>query len=91
VVIGPTETNIALLHDADLASDGSEVATNILGFITPGYFLGLPSPCLPTSIADDLPTGAQIYADKWREGMCLEGAAIIEKTLGRIRRIDPPF
>ena len=80
-----------MLHDADLASDGSEVATNILGFITPGYFLGLPSTCLPTGIADDLPAGVQIYADKWREDMCLEGAAIIEKTLRRITRIDPPF
>jgi amidase len=91
MVIGPTWTNIPFLHDADLATDGSELTTNTLGFITPGNFLGIPSTCVPTGIADGLPTGVQIYADKWREDICFEGAAIIEKALGRITPIDPVF
>jgi amidase len=91
MVIGPTWTNSPFEHDADLAADGSKVTTNTLGFITPGNFLGLPSTCLPTGIADGLPTGVQIYADKWREDICLEGAAIVEKALGRITPIDPTF
>jgi amidase len=91
MIIGPTWTNIPFLHDADLAVDGSEVTTNTLGFITPGNFLGLPSTCVPTGIANGLPTGVQIYADKWREDICLEGAAIVENALGRITPIDPTF
>lgn len=91
LVIGPTWTDIPFLHDADIQENGSEVTTNMLGFITPGNFLGIPSTCVPMGIADGLPTGVQIYADLWREDLCLEGAAIIENTVGQITPIDPTF
>ena len=91
LVVGPTWTDIPFLHDADLGEDGSEVTANMLGFITPGNFLGLSSTCVPTGVADGLPTGVQIYADRWREDLCLEGAAIVESKIGQITPIDPKF
>ena len=42
-------------------------------------------------VTDGLPTGVQVYADRWREDLCLTGAEIIEAALGQICPIDPVF
>jgi len=44
---------------------------------------------LPTGEADGLPTGIQIYADQWREDLCLQAAATIETGVGAPAPIDP--
>ena len=62
-----------------------------LQFITPGNLLGLPVVALPMGVVDGLPTGVQIYADRWREDLCLDGAALIEARVGHITPIDPKF
>jgi Asp-tRNA(Asn)/Glu-tRNA(Gln) amidotransferase A subunit family amidase len=36
-----------------------------------------------------LPTGVQVYAERWREDLCLDVASLIEAQLGRITPIDP--
>jgi len=91
LVVGPTWTNIPFLHDADIRENGTQVIMDTLAFITPGNFLGIPSVSLPIGISDGLPTGVQVYADRWREDLCLEGAAIIENQFGHITPIDPKF
>jgi amidase len=91
LVVGPTWTDIPFLHDADIAAGGAMLTANMLRFITPGNFLGLPSVAVPTGISDGLPTGVQVYAERWREDLCLEGAALIENQLGQITPIDPAF
>jgi amidase len=60
-----------------------------LQFITPGNLLGIPSVALPTGVANGLPTGVQVYAERWREDLCLDVAGIIEAGVGRITPIDP--
>jgi amidase len=91
LVIGPTWTDIPFLHDADigLAEEGTNTTLMQLQFITPGNLLGIPAVALPMGVADGLPTGVQIYADLWREDLCLHAAAEIEKAVGRLCPIDP--
>jgi amidase len=90
VVIGPTWADLPFLHDADLDPEtGIDTTLNRLQFITPGNLLGIPSVALPTGVADGLPTGVQVYAERWREDLCLEVASVIEARLGRITPIDP--
>jgi amidase len=90
VVIGPTWADLPFLHDADIDPDtGVETTLKRLQFITPANLLGIPSVALPMGVADGLPTGVQIYADRWREDVCLDVAAAIEARVGRVAPIDP--
>ena len=92
VVVGPTWTDIQFHHDADLeVPDGMQLVMNRLRFITPANVLGLPSVAVPTGVHEGLPTGVQVYADKWREDLALGGGEAIEAALGRVCPIDPCF
>ena len=62
-----------------------------LRFISPANVLGLPSVAVPTGVSDGLPTGVQIYAERWREDLALGAAEAIESVLGHICPIDPAF
>lgn len=92
LVIGPTWADLPFLHDADIDPDtGIETMMRRLQFITPGNLLGLPAVVLPMGVVDGLPTGVQIYADRWREDLCLDTAELIEARVGHITPIDPKF
>ena len=92
IMVGPTWTDIQFLHDADLDPvAGLDQFTDLLRFISPGNVLGIPSVAVPTGVADGLPTGVQVYADRWRDDLSLAGAEVIEAALGRICPIDPVF
>jgi amidase len=92
LVIGPTWADLPFLHDADIDPEtGNETFQRRVQFITPGNLLGLPAIALPMGVVDGLPTGVQIYADRWREDLCLEAAALIEALVGHITPIDPKF
>ncbi len=90
VVIGPTWTQLPWPVDVDIdEKTGVELFLNTVKFLTPGNVLGLPSVSLPMGIADNLPTGIQIYADLWREDLCLEAAEIIETVANVLTPINP--
>lgn len=79
VVIGPNWARPIWPVDADLNPEsGIELLEDTVRFITPGNALGLPCVALPMGVVDGLPTGIQIYADLWREDLCLAAAEIIE-------------
>jgi amidase len=42
-------------------------------------------------VTDGLPAGVQVYAERWREDVCLEVAGLIEASVGRITPIDPKW
>jgi amidase len=90
VLIGPTWTRPPWPVDADIDPEtGVQLTLDTVRFILPGNILGLPSVALPMGVAEGLPTGVQIYADLWREDLCLEAAEIIEAGVDRITPIDP--
>ncbi len=92
VVIGPTWCRTPWPADADLDQDeGLEVVLDTARFITPGNVLGLPSVALPMGVEDGLPTGVQVYADLWREDLCLEASRVIEAQAGKPVPIDPQW
>ncbi|MCP4751636.1 MAG: indole acetimide hydrolase [Proteobacteria bacterium] len=92
IMVGPTWTDIQFPHNADIDPDsGLDLTIDRLRFITPANILGIPSVAVPTGIVDGLPTGVQVYADRWREDLSLAGAEVIESALGTICPIDPVF
>ena len=90
IVVCPTWTDRQFPHGADLNGEaGAELVSNTVRFITPANVLGLPAAAVPTGLHEDLPTGVQVYADRWRDDLALEGAEAIESALGHITPIDP--
>jgi amidase len=90
VAIGPNWATPFWPVDADLNPEtGIELLENTIRFIAPGNVLGLPSVALSAGVADGLPTGIQIYADLWREDLCLAAAEIVETGFGIASPIDP--
>ena len=90
IVVCPTWTDRQFPHGADLNGEaGAELVSNTVRFITPANVLGLPAAAVPTGLHEDLPTGVQVYADRWRDDLALEGAEAIESVLGHITPIDP--
>lgn len=91
IVVGPTWCHDPFEHDADIHPEtGLDTVNDRLRFITPGNVLGIPSVCVPTgNTATGLAAGVQVYADKWREDLALEGAQAIEDRLGIITPTDP--
>jgi amidase len=90
VIIGPTWTRLPFEHDADVVpGSGLDLLRDTLRFITPGNLLGIPAACVPCGVDGGLPRGVQIYADLWREDLCLEVAGIVEAAMGPLCPVDP--
>ncbi len=58
-------------------------------FVLPANVLGLPAACVPTGVANGLPTGAQIIGTLFREDTCLDAAEVVERAVGVLTPIDP--
>lgn len=89
VLVAPTWTQLPFEHDADLADDGVELLLDLLRCIVPGNLLGIPAACVPCGLADGRPRGVQLYADRWREDLCLDAAAVVEAALGVVTPTEP--
>ncbi len=90
VAIGPTWTCLPWPIDSDLDPEtGVDTTLGTAHFISPANVLGLPSVALATGVADGLPTGVQVYADRWREDLCLAVAEQIEAECSMPTPIDP--
>ena len=74
--------------DADLEGDALARLLEATRFILPGSALGLPVVGLPMGTSDGLPIGIQLHADLWREDLCLDAAAIVERGVGAARVVE---
>lgn len=92
VVVGPGWTNPPFVHDADIQpGNETNVVDDHLGFVVPANVLGLPALAMTTTVADGLPAGVHVYADHWREDLCLSAGADIEASTGVVTPIDPAW
>jgi amidase len=90
VLVGPTWGCPVWPVDADLdPSAGLALLRETTRFILPGNVLGLPCVTLPMSGAATLPDSVSVYADLWREDLCLAAAEVIEAAVGRRAPVDP--
>jgi amidase len=90
VAIGPCWAAPLWPRDADVDErTGLATLERTSRFVLPGSVLGLPALALPMGLAGGLPVGIQIYADLWREDLCLAAGEIVEKGVGAPRPIDP--
>lgn len=79
VVVGPNWGRPFWRIDSDLdPAHGVALLAETVRFITPGNLLGIPSLSVPMGLDAGLPTGVQIYADLWREDLCLQAAEVLE-------------
>lgn len=90
VAVGPNWGRPFWPVDADLDPEsGVALLEETVRFVTPGNALGIPCVAVPMGLADGLPVGIQVYADLWREDLCLAAAEIIEAGAGRPAPVDP--
>ncbi len=90
VVVGPGWTQPPFLHGADvIPGQETSLPENYLGFVVPANALGLPALAMTTAVVDGLPAGVHVYADHWREDLCLDAGAVIEAGCGLFSPIDP--
>ena len=90
VCIGPTWTCAQWPIDSDLVpGTGTKLTIDSLRFIVAGNGLGIPGVAVPTGVHDGLPTGVQVYADLFRDDLCLIAAECIERAAGMAIPIDP--
>ncbi|MCP4960794.1 MAG: indole acetimide hydrolase [Actinomycetia bacterium] len=92
VLLGPGWTTPPFEHGEDVAAGRQlDILHERLGFIVPANVLGFPAVALSTGVHDGLPVGVQVYADHWREDLCLAAAAVVEAENPAPTPIDPVF
>jgi amidase len=90
LIVGPTWTQPPFEHGFDIQDAESAMkVVELFRFVLPANLLGLPAVCVPTGVANGLPTGAQIIGDLFREDLCLNAAEAVEAAVGVLTPIDP--
>ena len=90
VVIGPVWPDRQFPINADLDPEtGLDLTLRHMHFVTPGNLLGIPAVPVPMGLDQGLPLAVQVYADRWREDLCLEVAELIEQAEGSITPVSP--
>ncbi len=90
IIVGPNLTHPIWPIDADLNPDtGITLIEQATQFITIGNALGIPSLALPMGVAESRPRSVLIYADLWREDLCMHAAEAIESGMTGTQPIDP--
>jgi amidase len=90
LVVGPVWTQPPFEHGFDIISaDTAMKVVELFRFVMPANLMGLPAACVPTGIANDLPTGVQVIGTLMRDDLCLDAAEAIEDIVGVLTPIDP--
>jgi amidase len=89
VAVGPNLTAPPWPPSGDLDPRTPELLARATRFILPGNALSLPVVAYPMRVGEGPPAGIQVYADLWREDLCLKVADVIEQGAGRPQPIDP--
>lgn len=84
VILSPLSVKPTPGAQADLEGDARvrELFWNDLRFQSAINVLGLPAAVVPVGLNEGLPVGVQIITSRYREDVCLDAAAAIEKRAG---------
>jgi len=90
LIVGPTWTQQPFVHGFDITDTESALKVlEIARFVMPANLMGLPAACVPTGVANGMPTGAQIIGGLFREDTCLDAALVVEEAVGVLTPINP--
>ncbi len=76
LVLLPTWTQVPFCHGWD--ADHPREVMEMMRPVIPANYLGLPVVCVPAGMVDGSPVAVQLMADRFREDVCLEAAALVE-------------
>jgi len=84
VLLTPLSVNPTPPTNEDLKGDArvKELFWNDVRFMSVMNLLGLPAAVVPVGLVKGNPVGVQIVASRYREDVCLDAAAAIEKKAG---------
>jgi amidase len=90
LIVGPVWTQPPFEHGYDIIDGETAMkVVELFRFIMPANLMGLPAACVPTGVANGLPTGVQVMGTLFREDLCLDAAEAIENSVGVLTPIDP--
>ena len=90
IIVLPTWTQVPFPHGWDIQHGRGTI--DQMRPVLPANLLGLPSACVPAGMADGSPVAVQVMADRFREDVALDVAAIIEASgIGPKTPIDPAW
>jgi Asp-tRNA(Asn)/Glu-tRNA(Gln) amidotransferase A subunit family amidase len=76
-----------ILDGGDHGYSDLTAVTELMRFIVPGNFVGLPAIAVPIERdSSGLPIGMQLMANHWNEALLLRGAHVLERS----RELEPP-
>lgn len=90
LIVGPVWTQPPFELGYDIIDvDSAMKVVELFRFVMPANLMGLPAACVPTGVANGLPTGVQIMGTMYRDDLCLDAAEAVERQLGVLTPIDP--
>jgi amidase len=84
VILTPLSVNPTPPANEDLKGDKriAELFWNDVRFMSTLNLLGLPAAVVPVGLVKGNPVGVQVIATRYREDICLDAAAAIERKAG---------
>lgn len=92
LILGPVSAEVPFAQGRDVASRAD--MKQILAAQAPMFFvplLGVPALSAPVGLAEGVPMGVQLIANRFREDMLFEAAQVIEDRSPVLTPIDPKF
>ncbi|MEI6386982.1 MAG: DUF2239 family protein [Spirochaetota bacterium] len=90
LIIGPVFTEPFVPVDTDIADAAAHARVGLgRALCSASSFLGLPAVAVPCGIIQGMPAGVQLIGRAFREDLCLDAAALLEKEFGLLGPVDP--
>lgn len=90
LILGPVFSEPFVPVDTDIADAAAHARVGLgRALCSVSSFLGLPAVAVPCGIIEGMPAGVQLIGRAFREDLCLEAAAVLEKEFGLLGPVDP--
>ena len=90
LILGPVFTEDLVPPDFDIrGEDEFRQVALAMRLCSVTSFIGVPAIAVPTSIDGRKPRGVQVIGAPYREDVCFEAAAVLERHFGRFTPVTP--